>query len=40
MLRDHLRDFVKSRDNHQQWTGYKAFVRYGRSAGVSRPSTL
>jgi hypothetical protein len=28
MLRDHLRDFVKSRDGHQQWTGYKAFVRY------------
>ena len=28
MLRDHLRDFVKSRDSHQQWTGYKAFVRY------------
>jgi hypothetical protein len=28
ILRDHLRDFVKSRDSHQQWTGYKAFVRY------------
>jgi flagellar biosynthesis chaperone FliJ len=28
MLRDHLRDFVKSRDSHQQWTGYKAFIRY------------
>jgi hypothetical protein len=28
MLRDHLRDFVKSRDRHQQWVGYKAFVRY------------
>jgi hypothetical protein len=28
MLRDHLRDFVKARDSHQQWTGYKAFVRY------------
>jgi len=28
MLRDHLRDFVKSRDSHQQWTGYKALVRY------------
>jgi hypothetical protein len=29
MLRDHLRDFVQSRDAHQQWTGYKAFVHYG-----------
>ncbi len=28
MLRDHLRDFVKSRDSHQQWTGFKAFIRY------------
>jgi hypothetical protein len=28
LLRDHLRDFVKARDSHQQWTGYKAFVRY------------
>jgi hypothetical protein len=28
MLRDHLRDFANARDNHQQWTGYKAFVRY------------
>ena len=28
MLRDHLRDFVKSRDSHHQWTGYKAFLRY------------
>jgi hypothetical protein len=28
LLRDHLRDFANSRDNHQQWTGYKAFVRY------------
>jgi hypothetical protein len=28
MLRDHLRDFVKSRDSHQQWTGYKSFVHY------------
>jgi hypothetical protein len=28
ILRDHLRDFVKSRDSHQQWTGYKAFVHY------------
>ena len=28
MLRDHLRDFVQSRDDHQQWTGYKSFVRY------------
>jgi hypothetical protein len=28
MLRDHLRDFVNSRDSHQQWTGYKAFVHY------------
>jgi hypothetical protein len=28
MLRDHLRDFVQARDMHQQWIGYKAFVRY------------
>jgi hypothetical protein len=28
MLRDHLRDFVQSRDRHQQWTGYEALVRY------------
>jgi hypothetical protein len=28
ILRDHLRDFVLARDVHQQWTGYKAFVRY------------
>jgi hypothetical protein len=28
LLRDHLRDFVKSRDTHQQWTGYQAFLRY------------
>jgi hypothetical protein len=28
ILRDHLRDFVKARDTHQQWTGYQAFLRY------------
>ncbi|HEY0256418.1 MAG TPA: hypothetical protein VGC39_03165 [Candidatus Methylacidiphilales bacterium] len=28
MLRDHLRAFVHSRDAHQQWTGYKAFLHY------------
>jgi hypothetical protein len=28
MLRDHLRDFANARDSHQQWTGYKVFVRY------------
>jgi hypothetical protein len=28
ILRDHLRNFVQSRDLHQQWTGYGAFVRY------------
>jgi len=28
ILRDLLRDFVRARDTHQQWTGYAAFVRY------------
>jgi len=28
ILRDHLRDFVQSRNTHQEWTGYKAFLRY------------
>lgn len=28
MLRDLLRDFVKSRDSLQQWTGHQAFVHY------------
>jgi len=28
LLRDLLRDFVRARDIHQQWTGYAAFVRY------------
>ncbi len=28
ILRDLLRDFVRARDTHQQWTGYAAFLRY------------
>ena len=28
ILRDHLKNFVSSRDKHQQWTGYQAFVYY------------